>query len=118
MLLLHTKLLGTSSIVAIALLGICIYHWIRAIPIGSGVHILHMILGLLFASAAVLGGSSGGASNVPPLHVLYSSIWIVVWLFLWKGVRRFIPHSDQPRFWAVTTILLLILLHRIDATGQ
>lgn len=118
MFLLHSKLLGTSTFVTIALLFVCIYYWIRSLPVGSLAQILHRIVGLLFVSAAVLGGGSSEASDVAPLHIVYASLWLLVWFFLWKGVNSFIPPKDQPRFWVVTSIILIVLLHRIDVTGQ
>ena len=80
--------------------------------------ILHGIMGLLYVSAALLGLAGGGSRTVAPLHLVYTTIWALLWVFLWRGVGRFVPGRDQARFWTVASILLIVLLHRITLTGR
>lgn len=118
MLPLHSRLLATTTLVTIILLCYCLYCWLRTRPLGHFATVLHGILGLLFGSAALLGGIASRQTTVSPLHVLYACLWPLVWLFLWQGVQRIVGQAAHARYWSVSVIILLILLHRIAVTGQ
>jgi hypothetical protein len=118
MLLLHSRLLTTITLVTIILLCYCLLCWIRTKPLGRIATALHGILGLLFSSAALLGGIGSTQSTVPPLHVVYAVFFPVVWLFLWQGVPRMIAPTEHARYWVVSAVILLVLLQRIAVTGQ
>lgn len=113
----HSNLATTSVAVTVCLGLICLVSWVRGRPLGGSVAVLHGILGLLMLSAAVLGFVSMSGKTLAPLHGIYTAVWFVVWLFLWQGVNRFVLKHEQPRFWTVASVLLLVLIHRISSTG-
>jgi hypothetical protein len=113
----HSNLATTSVAVTLCLCLICVVAWVRGRPLGAIVPILHGILGLLMASAALLGIVAMNERTLAPLHAIYTGVWFIVWLFLWRGVDRYVRKHEQARFWTVASLLLLVLLHRIATTG-
>lgn len=115
--MLHAHLWWTTMAVACGLLVLCLMRWLRPWPLAGAVIVVHRILGLLVASAACLGALRHGSSVVPVLHGVYSGIWLAVWFFQWRLLERYAPPGRHAQYWAVSSLLLVVLLNRIAQTG-